>query len=248
MNQDSDIFFLSFLASLILHVSGVIFFMVNAEPEVLNVDLEAVQVKVGVESAHKAPPIQQEILESVFIDQDDMVGEGQWVLSMEENEVAPMVEGLEIEAESKPEGEVPVQRITKASKKRSLPRIVPQKKQVIQKSERPKGVKLGNSKKGEEIIKRYTQELALWLNKHKISPEYIKKNRLEGMAQIRLRINRRGEIQIAKISKTSGSHAVDEAILSMAKSANPLPPVPDDYESGDLFEFVFPIRLIGAKD
>ncbi len=92
---------------------------------------------------------------------------------------------------------------------------------------------------GDEIVRRYEQEIPLWVDKHKIYPDAARQRGIEGIAVVRIRIDRNGNILYSAIDHSSGSQIIDQAALEMVHNSNPLPPVPKDYEGNEL-EFLLP--------
>lgn len=100
----------------------------------------------------------------------------------------------------------------------------------------------------EEIIRRYEQALSEWLARHKSYPEQARGQGLEGEGMVRLRINRLGNVIYAAVEKSTGARILDEALIAMVKRANPVPPVPNNYPAGQLFEFLIPIRFFKVNE
>ena len=102
------------------------------------------------------------------------------------------------------------------------------------------GSGIKGNRTGEEIVRSYEQEISLWIKQHKVYPEALRNQGLEGKAVIRIRINRGGDILYSAIDTSSGNSAIDEAVLAMVKKSSPLPAVPDDYPEASQLEFLIP--------
>ncbi|MEI7669670.1 MAG: energy transducer TonB [Pseudomonadota bacterium] len=96
---------------------------------------------------------------------------------------------------------------------------------------------------GQEVVSKYEQEISLWMAKYKKYPESAKKSSLEGIAVIRIRINREGHVIYSGIDTSSGIVAIDEAVIAMVRDADPLPRVPDNYPEGSELEFLIPVSF-----
>lgn len=101
-------------------------------------------------------------------------------------------------------------------------------------------------KKGEDnakIMSRYTQLISLWTNKFLQYPEEARAAGIQGNAQIRIRIDRRGNVRYYSLERSSGNDALDQAALNMIRRANPVPAVPADFETGELIEIIIPVKF-----
>ena len=106
------------------------------------------------------------------------------------------------------------------------------------------GSALGNSTaRDAEIMARYEQMISLWIQKFKTYPEEARAQGVQGEAVLRIRITRGGQMQYYSIDKSTGSALLDQSILAMARRANPVPAVPEDYPAGQLLEFLVPISF-----
>lgn len=95
----------------------------------------------------------------------------------------------------------------------------------------------------QEVVKRYTQIISMWVNRHYNYPSEARNLGMQGVAVVRLRIDRYGNITFFKLDKQTGHRALDKAALEMVERANPVPPVPDDYPSDQLIEFLIPVKF-----
>ncbi len=106
------------------------------------------------------------------------------------------------------------------------------------------GVAVGNSTSSQaEILKRYEQLISAWIEKYKVYPPEARSSGIQGRGVVRIRIDRKGNVRFVTLDKSSGYQLLDQAIMEMIRNANPLPPVPSDYQAGDLFEFKIPISF-----
>jgi periplasmic protein TonB len=103
---------------------------------------------------------------------------------------------------------------------------------------------LGNSTaKNAEIQSRYEQAISLWIEKFKVYPADARMNNLQGSTVVRIRIDRRGTIRYSALERSTGFLELDRAALDMVRRANPVPAVPSDYPTGDMFEFLIPVNF-----
>lgn len=78
-----------------------------------------------------------------------------------------------------------------------------------------------------------------WLQRHKRYPRVAIIRRIEGSVMLYLRLDSAGHILASEIRESSGEKLLDDAVLEMAKSANPFPLV-----SGNSYvetEYIVPI-------
>ena len=69
---------------------------------------------------------------------------------------------------------------------------------------------------------------------------------VQGTAKLAFRIDRRGRLLTSRIAQSSGSAALDEETLALARRAQPFPPPPADLGE-DQLSFVVPIRYAAGK-
>lgn len=106
------------------------------------------------------------------------------------------------------------------------------------------GSPVGNSTATQaEILARYEQLISVWIERFKVYPPQARSAGVQGRAVVRIRIDRKGNVRLVTLDQPSGAQMLDQAVLEMIRNANPLPPVPDDYKAGDLFEFKIPISF-----
>lgn len=107
------------------------------------------------------------------------------------------------------------------------------------------GSALGNTTEGQaEILKRYEQLISAWIQRFKVYPEVARMQNMQGEGVLRIRIDRQGNIRYSIVDKSAGYQVLDRAIADMAKRANPVPPVPENYKASEqLLEFLVPISF-----
>lgn len=88
---------------------------------------------------------------------------------------------------------------------------------------------------------KYELEISSWIQRHKYYP--VAAGGREGRAVVRVRIDRAGNVRYYAIEQSSGMQALDDTALDMIRRANPVPAVPDTYQSGNLVEFLIPITF-----
>lgn len=76
----------------------------------------------------------------------------------------------------------------------------------------------------------YFAQLQAWLEKHKEYPSAARRRRRQGTAILTFTIHRDGTVDDARVSRSSGSPALDREVLAMVDRANPLPPFPSDFD------------------
>lgn len=94
-----------------------------------------------------------------------------------------------------------------------------------------------------EIRKRYEQEISAWLEKYKTYPPAARMLGQHGKPVLRLRIDRRGNVQFSTLERGSSYRLIDEAALEMVKKANPFPAPPSNYPAGEQLEFLIPVSF-----
>ena len=82
--------------------------------------------------------------------------------------------------------------------------------------------------------KSYYSELAATLAKHKRYPMASRRRGEEGIVKLFFIVDRTGKVLEFRITKSSGSARLDEAVISMLKKAQPLPSFPDDMTQSQL--------------
>lgn len=110
------------------------------------------------------------------------------------------------------------------------------------------GVGYGNSVSSDaEVMQRYTQQISLWVNRHKSLFTSKLQPGMKGNIIVRLQIDRAGNIRQFKLDKATGVPAADAAAMSMVRAANPVPPVPRNHPGGNLFEFLISVNYSAPR-
>lgn len=68
---------------------------------------------------------------------------------------------------------------------------------------------------------KYEDALPLWLNRFRKYPEQAKNNAIEGVAEVFIKLDRKGNIINYKITKSTNYKILDDAIYQMLQDANP---------------------------
>ncbi|MBM3617277.1 MAG: TonB family protein [Alphaproteobacteria bacterium] len=110
------------------------------------------------------------------------------------------------------------------------------------------GVGYGNSVSADaEVMQRYTQQISLWVNRHKSLFTSKLQPGMKGNIIVRLQIDRAGNIRQFKLDKATGVPAADAAAMAMVRAANPVPPVPRNHPGGNLFEFLISVNYAAPR-
>ncbi len=86
----------------------------------------------------------------------------------------------------------------------------------------------------------YARALFAWLQRHHRYPYEARQQGLEGRVQLRVRLNRQGELLQVSVVEQEGDALFVEASRAMLRRAAPFPAPPDSIP-GDAVEFVVPI-------
>lgn len=89
----------------------------------------------------------------------------------------------------------------------------------------------------------YQRVVALYFEKFRSYPAEAKELGLEGEGEIFVKLNRQGQVLRWIIVKSTGHAILDEALVQMIHNANPVLPVPADYEP-NLRSVCFKIKFI----
>lgn len=100
-----------------------------------------------------------------------------------------------------------------------------------------------NNPKDADMVTRYTQTISLWINKFKIYPPEASEKGIKGDTVVRIRVDRQGNILYYILDHSTGSEILDRAAIEMTQRANPVPPMPSDFPSGETAEFLVPITF-----
>jgi protein TonB len=94
----------------------------------------------------------------------------------------------------------------------------------------------------ERVRATYEQELSAWLDRHKYYPAPLRRRRLEGEGEMRIRIGRNGTVLYAGMNRSLPHSMLDEVALDWAERANPFPDVPETIP-GEAYEFLVPVEF-----
>lgn len=94
-----------------------------------------------------------------------------------------------------------------------------------------------------EVLSHYEQAISSWIQRFKLYPDDARKAKLTGEAVLRVRIDRRGNIRYNVLESSTGHTVLDRAAIEMVRRANPVPPVPENYPTGEIIEFLIPVSF-----
>lgn len=80
------------------------------------------------------------------------------------------------------------------------------------------------------------------LERYRRYPFAAQRARVQGVAQLRFRVDRRGGVLAARIERSSGSAVLDDEAVAVVARAAPLPPPPAEMP-GDAVELVVPVQF-----
>lgn len=80
------------------------------------------------------------------------------------------------------------------------------------------------------------------LHRYRRYPFAAQRARIEGTADLRFRVDRRGHVLVVRIERSSGSAALDEEAVAVVGRAEPLPPPPAEI-AGETIEVVVPMQF-----
>lgn len=93
----------------------------------------------------------------------------------------------------------------------------------------------------------YVRELMAWLIKFRVYPDAAKKDKAQGVVQVRFTIDREGRVLASSVQKGAGHAALDAAALEVLSRASPLPRMPDSMRMAKL-TITLPIEYSLIKD
>lgn len=82
------------------------------------------------------------------------------------------------------------------------------------------------SARGKRAQSQYLRALMAWLAKHRVYPTEARKEKLEGVVQVRFSVDRDGHLLAANVQRSAGSALLDAAALAVLERADPMPPFP----------------------
>lgn len=80
--------------------------------------------------------------------------------------------------------------------------------------------------RGKRAQSQYLRELMAWLARHRVYPAEAKKQKLEGVVQVRFAIDRDGRLLSATVHRSAGAELLDQAALDVLRRAEPMPKFP----------------------
>ncbi len=93
----------------------------------------------------------------------------------------------------------------------------------------------------------YVRALMAWLLKYRVYPDAAKKDKAQGVVQVRFTIDRGGRVLASSVQKSGGHAALDAAALDVLSRASPVPPMPDSMRMSKL-TITLPIEYSLIKD
>jgi len=88
----------------------------------------------------------------------------------------------------------------------------------------------------------YEASLVDWLQRYKRYPTMAKRRGQEDIIELKITIDKEGNVLSQEIIKTSLYKSLNRATLKMIKRASPLPPVPEDIQNNKTrFTFIIPV-------
>ncbi|MEE8312105.1 MAG: TonB family protein [Candidatus Binatia bacterium] len=92
-----------------------------------------------------------------------------------------------------------------------------------------------------EVRASYQDVLADWLRRHRQYPMHLRRRGVEGDGSLRLRVDRRGNVALARMESPIPDARLNELSMDLVRRSSPFPRMPDDLE-GESFECVIDIR------
>ena len=80
------------------------------------------------------------------------------------------------------------------------------------------------------------------LNRHKRYPDAARSRRAQGIVVVAFRLDGSGQVVASRVTKSSGSLALDDEALAVLKRASPLPAPPEQI-AGPMLDLVLPIQF-----
>lgn len=192
----------------------------EAEPEPIAEEAEPVMEELQPEEVAKAEPIvEQEPLEEVIPD----------VVEVETPEVAVPLPQPRPVVEEKPKAEKKPVEKPKKEKKQPAAKPVVTAKVAAEPAPKAAAQRQTESVASSGVSPaRWQQRLSAWLNRHKRYPSGSRSKREEGTVQVAFTIDPTGRITSSRITRSSGSPALDQAALDMLRRASPVPAPPKE--------------------
>jgi periplasmic protein TonB len=100
----------------------------------------------------------------------------------------------------------------------------------------------GRTASAAQVQANWQKALIDQLNRHKRYPNAARSSRAQGVVVVAFRLDRSGQLIASRVTKTSGSPALDEEALAVLKRASPLP-APPAQVPGPMLDLVLPIQF-----
>ena len=81
---------------------------------------------------------------------------------------------------------------------------------------------------------RWQSRVLSWLNRHKRYPAAAKSRKQEGFVQVAFTVDKGGRITSARVARSSGVPALDQAALDMVRRASPVPAPPPEIATSSM--------------
>lgn len=82
------------------------------------------------------------------------------------------------------------------------------------------------SRRARQAQDAYLRELMAWLLRHRVYPDQAKKDKAQGVVQVRFSIDRSGHVLASAVHRGIGYPPLEQAALDVLARADPLPPLP----------------------
>lgn len=79
---------------------------------------------------------------------------------------------------------------------------------------------------GKRAQSKYLRELMAWLAKHRVYPTEARKDKMQGVVQVRFSLDREGHLLTASVQRSAGFSVLDQAALDVLRRAEPMPAFP----------------------
>ena len=252
-------------AALCLHVLAYYIWHISPKPEVINIPVRALNIKLG--ELDTMTEVDIKLLEPSKTNNTKVENILSKLVRSEELEQArkeTMVKSIdkvmdnpEKTKKPKPAKKAKPKKLYKfdmrsEGKKKAAPVMSVSARQFVRDLSPPKpaaaakekAVPAGNSSATQaEVMARYEQLVSIWIQKFVVYPESSKKAGHTGETVARIRIDRRGNVRYYALERSTGFTLLDKAAINAIKRANPVPAVPKNYPLGDVLEFRIPIRF-----
>ncbi|WP_170113159.1 energy transducer TonB [Ahniella affigens] len=90
----------------------------------------------------------------------------------------------------------------------------------------PEPVEAPLTASGKRAQSKYLRELMAWLAKHRVYPTEARKEKAEGIVQVRFSLDREGHLLAASVQRSAGFSVLDQAALDVLRRAAPMPAFP----------------------